>query len=129
MMEQIESPFYNESMSEALAYLNGHWLPQSQATLPFHDAGFVMGATVSDLCRTFHHRLFRWPDHLARFRRGLRATGIQRELSDEQITGLAQKLVEHNAALLHKNQDLALVIFASPEPIGYYAGLPGGIGD
>ena len=128
-MEQIESPFYNESMSEPLAYLNGHWLPQSRASLPFHDAGFVMGATVSDLCRTFRHRLFRWPDHLARFRRGLQATGIQPELSDEQISALAEKLVEHNAGLLNPNQDLALVIFATPGPIGYYAGQPGGIGD
>ena len=116
-------------MSEPLAYLNGRFLPQSQATLPLHDAGFVMGATVSDLCRTFHHRFFRWPDHLARFRRGLQATGIQPDLSDEQVTNLAHKLVEHNAGLLNKNQDLALVVFATPGPIGYYAGLPGGPGE
>jgi branched-subunit amino acid aminotransferase/4-amino-4-deoxychorismate lyase len=115
-------------MSEPLAYLNGHFLPHSQATLPLHDAGFVMGATVSDLCRTFHHRLFRWPDHLARFRGGLQATGIRPDLSDEQITNLGHKLVELNAGLLNKNQDLALVVFVTPGPIGYYAGQPGGVG-
>jgi branched-chain amino acid aminotransferase len=116
-------------MSEPLAYLNGRWLPQSQAALPLHDAGFVMGATVSDLCRTFHHRLFRWADHLARFRRGLHATGIEPDLSDERITSLADNLVEHNAAILKQNQDLALVMFATPGPIGYFAGQSGGIGD
>ena len=26
--------------------------------VPVHDAGFVMGATVTDLCRTFRHRLY-----------------------------------------------------------------------
>src|SRR5437867_13335806 len=99
-------------MSEPLAYLNGHWLPQSQASLPVHDAGFVMGATVSDLCRTFRHRLFRWPDHLARFRRGLEATAIHPAQADEEITSLAEKLVDHNASLLKPEQDLALVVFA-----------------
>jgi branched-chain amino acid aminotransferase len=116
-------------MSEPLAFLNSHFLSQSQASLPLHDAGFVMGATVSDLCRTFRHQLFRWPDHLARFRRGLDATGIQPDLSDQQTTNLAEKLVEHNARLLDKNQDLALIVFATPGSIGYYAGQPGGAGD
>ncbi len=116
-------------MAESLAYLNGHWLPQSQASLPLHDAGFVMGATVSDLCRSIHHRLFRWQDHLARFRRGLQAAWIELSLSDEEITALAEKLVGHNAELLGSEQDLALVVFATPGPIGYYAGQAGGAGD
>lgn len=116
-------------MSEPLAYLNGHFLPQSQATLPLHDAGFVMGATVSDLCRTFHHQLFRWPDHLARVRRGWQATGIEPNLSDEKISSLVESLVEHNTALLKRNQDLALVMFATPGLVGYYAGQPGAAGD
>lgn len=128
-MERIGNPFYNESMSEPLAYLNGQFLPQSQATLPVHDAGFVMGATVSDLCRTFRHQLFRWPDHLARFRNGLNATGIQPDCSDSEISAIAEKVISHNAVLLQPEQDLALVLFATPGPIGYYAGEPGGPGD
>ena len=116
-------------MSEPLAYLNGSFLPQYQANLPYHDAGFVMGATVSDMCRTFRHRLFRWPEHLARFRRGLEATGIDPDEGDKQITKLAEKLVEHNVGLVKPNQDLALVLFATPGPIGYYVGQPGAAGE
>ena len=116
-------------MSMPLAYLDGHLLPQRDLRLPLHDAGLVMGATVTDLCRTVHHRLYRWPDHFARFRRSCRATHLDPPLSEDEIERRAHELVEHNARLLGPGQELALVLLATPGPIGYYAGLPGGVGD
>lgn len=114
---------------EPRALLNGRVVPQSQATLALNDAGFVFGATVTDLCRTFHRRLYRWADHLARFRRSCAAAYLDVADSDEQITGWADELVAANAGLLSPGQELALVLFATPGPIGYYLGEPGGAGD
>jgi branched-subunit amino acid aminotransferase/4-amino-4-deoxychorismate lyase len=116
------------SATQPLAYLNGQFLPQVSAHLPLHDAGFVWGATVTDLCRTFHQRLYRLADHLHRFRHSCRLARVPQTLSDEELTGIAERLVEHNAALLGAGQELALVLFATPGPIGYYAGLPSGPG-
>jgi branched-chain amino acid aminotransferase len=116
-------------MPEPLVFLNGRLIPQSQAALPLHDAGFVMGATVTDLCRTFHHRLYRWPDHLARFAAGCRSAFISPPFGESEITARAEELTRHNAALLSPGQELALVLFATPGPIGYYLGEAGGLGD
>lgn len=116
-------------MPEPLAYLNGAFLPQARAFLPLHDAGFVMGATVTDLCRTFGHRLYRLADHLVRFRRSCQSARIAQPVSDEELASIAERLVEHNAALLEPRQDLALVMFATPGPVGYYAGQEGAAGD
>jgi branched-chain amino acid aminotransferase len=112
-----------------LAYLNGRLLPQAEAVLPLHDAGFVFGATVTDLARTFRHRLFRWPDHLARFRQSCKLARVPQPLADDELTRLAEQLVANNAGLLGPEQDLALVVFATPGPVGYYAGQTGGAGD
>jgi branched-chain amino acid aminotransferase len=109
-------------MTEPLAFLNGRVMPQSQAQLPLHDAGFVFGATVTDLCRTFRHRLYRWPDHLARFRHSCRTAYLDVPFEDATITQRAQELVAHNAGLIDTNGDLALVLFATPGPVGYYLG-------
>ena len=109
-------------MPEPLAYLNGDWLPAERMALPVHDAGFVFGATITDLCRTFRHRLFRWPDHSARFRRGCQYAGIVLASSDEQLTAIADKLIAHNVGLIAPDDDLALVVFATPGPLGHYAG-------
>jgi branched-chain amino acid aminotransferase len=116
-------------MIEPVAYLNGRLLPQSQARLTLHDAGFVLGATVTDLCRTYCHRLFRWPDHVRRFRQSCETALVPQPHSDEELTRLAEEIVGHNVRLLGPGQDLALVVFATPGPIGYYLGEPGGPGD
>jgi branched-chain amino acid aminotransferase len=108
-----------------LAYLSGRFLPVHEAALPLHDAGIVSGATVTDLCRTFRHRLFRWPDHLARFRRDCDTCFIPLAPSDEELAAVADRLIEHNAALLPPERELALVTFATPGPVGTYAGAPG----
>src|SRR5258708_3211048 len=109
-------------MSVPLAFLNGRFLPQSEASLPLHDAGFVMGATVTDFCRTFNRVLFRWPDHLARFRRDFETCFIPLTQSDEELTAIAEELIVKNASLLAPGQELALISFATPGPIGYYLG-------
>jgi branched-chain amino acid aminotransferase len=116
-------------MTEPLAYLHGRFLPQGEAHLALHDAGFVFGATVTDLVRTFAHRLFRLPDHLRRFRQSCALARVPQPLADEELTAIAERLVSHNAGLLRPGQDLALVLFATPGPIGYYLGEPGGPGD
>lgn len=116
-------------MDGPLALLDGHLIPQAQAQLPLHDAGFVLGATVTDLCRTFGHRLYRWEDHLARFRVSCSLTYIDVPLTDDAIGARARQLVEHNVRLIPPSDDLALVLFATPGPIGYYLGEPGGLGE
>jgi branched-subunit amino acid aminotransferase/4-amino-4-deoxychorismate lyase len=116
-------------MSEPLAYLGGRLLPQRDAALPLHDAGFVWGATVTDLARTFRHRLFRLADHLARFRRSCELARVPLAASGDELARVAEGLVAHNATLLGHEEDLALVMFATPGPVGYYLGEPGGPGD
>src|SRR5262245_51445788 len=117
-----------ESVEQPLIYCNG-FRPQTEALLTWHDAGFVWGATVTDLARTFRHRPFRLAEHLARFRASCRAARVPLLVSEEELSRIAEELVAHNAALLPPEGDLALVIFATPGSIGYYLGEPGGPGD
>jgi len=120
---------------EPLAFLNGEFLPYSAARLPLHDAGFVFGATVSDLCRTFHHRLFRLTDHLLRLADNCRLLGIDLgivpSLSDPlaELETAAERVVAHNVPLLSSpEQELMLVLFATPGPLAHYLGQTGGLG-
>jgi len=109
-------------MSTPLAYLNGRFLSFHEAQLSLRDAGFVFGATVVDNARTFRHRLFRWSDHLARFRRDCTACYVPLESTDEQISSAAEELVDHNAKLLPPGGELQLVTFATPGLLGHYVG-------
>jgi branched-subunit amino acid aminotransferase/4-amino-4-deoxychorismate lyase len=105
-----------------LAFHNGRFLPYSELHIPSHDAGFVFGATVTDFCRTYAHKLFRWPDHLARLRRDCEACFIPLPYSDDELTSAAETLVTENTKHLPPGDDLALITFATPGPLGYMAG-------
>jgi branched-chain amino acid aminotransferase len=111
--------------AEPIAFRNGMFAPQGELALGFADAGFVFGATVTDFCRTYRHRLFRWPDHLTRLRRDCADCHVPLPYSDGELTAVAERLVGHNAALVGESEDLALVTFATPGPLGYMTGHAG----
>ena len=107
-------------MPEAIAYLNGRLLPVREASLPIDDAGFVVGATVTEQLRTFAGRLFRLPKHLARLEHSLAVCGLDPGLSSGEFAHIAEELVAHNHPLLAAGDDLGLAIFVTP---GTYAAL------
>jgi branched-subunit amino acid aminotransferase/4-amino-4-deoxychorismate lyase len=104
--------------SEPLAFSNGRFIPPAELALTFADAGFVSGVTVTDFCRTYRRRLFRWPDHLARLRHDCAACHVALPYSDAELTEAAERLVTADA----QTEELALVTFATPGPLGYLTG-------
>ena len=106
--------------ADPLAFHNGRFVPPADLTLGFADAGIVFGATVTDFCRTYRRRLFRWPDHLARLRRDCAACHVPLPYTDAELTTAAEHLVAHNAGA----DDLAVITFATPGPLGYMLGRP-----
>ncbi len=103
-------------MSEPLAYLNGQLIPASQAVVPVYDAGFVLGATVTEQLRTFRGEIFRLPKHLARLRHSLEVASIQPRESLCDLADISQRLVANNRALIEADDDLGLSIFITPGP-------------
>lgn len=110
----------------SVAYLNGRFVPFADAGLPLHDAGFVSGATVVDNARTYGRTLFRWTDHLARFRRDCEACYVPLAATDAELTAIATELVARNGALLPADGELQVVTFATPGPLGFYVGAANG---
>jgi branched-chain amino acid aminotransferase len=103
-------------MTLPLVYRNGqftHDLPVVSAT----DAGFVSGATVTDLVRTFNHKLYRFDDHLARFRQSCKLCRIPLPTGDSELRAAAARLVAENIGT-----ELALVMLATPGPLGRFTG-------
>lgn len=109
-------------MSEPQAYLNGRFLPASQTMIPPVDAGFVLGASVTEQLRTFGGQLFRLDDHLARLERSLELVGIEPGLTRAQFAEISRELVAHNHPLLGPGDDLGLSVFVTPGVYASYAG-------
>ena len=61
----------------SVVHLNGDYLPADEARIPVSDRGFLFGDGVYEVTPAYRGRLFRWPEHLARMRKGLAALGIE----------------------------------------------------
>ncbi len=46
----------NKIMTEPIVYLNHEIVPATQAHVKIYDTGVVLGATVTEMVRTFHQR-------------------------------------------------------------------------
>lgn len=110
---------------EPLVYLRGRTVPASQAHIAIYDAAVVLGATVTDLARTFRQEPYRLDDHVRRFYRSCKYARILPRESPEQTLAIGRELIARNAALLGEGSELALVLFISPGEFPVYAGSAG----
>jgi len=113
------------SSREPNVFLNGEFVPASQAHLAIYDAGIVLGATVTEMVRTFRHRLFRLDDHLDRLARSLRYVRFDIGMSIGELGKKVTELATRNAELLGPEDDLGLVIFVTAGEYPTYAGSAG----
>ncbi len=101
-------------------WCNGAFVRLEQAGLAWTDAGFVFGAVVVDNARTFHGRLYRWADHLARWRRHCAYCGVPLPYTDAELTAAAEGLLARNRAGPAGRGEVQLVSFATPGPLALY---------
>ncbi len=107
---------------EPLVYIDGGFVPASKARINIFDFGIVLGATVTDLMRTFHKQPFRLDDHVRRFHESCRYARIPVPLDPRENARIAAELVRRNAALLPEGAELCVVWFITPGENAVYAG-------
>jgi branched-chain amino acid aminotransferase len=95
-------------MEERVVYLNGGFLPESQAKVSVFDSGFNAGDGVYDVTRTFAHKPFRLRDHVERLFRSLQYTRIDCGLSLDEMEKVSLEVIDRNKRLLSDSEDLAL---------------------
>jgi branched-subunit amino acid aminotransferase/4-amino-4-deoxychorismate lyase len=113
------------TMPEPIAYLNGRWLPVSQAAVSVYDGGFMQGVTVAEQLRTFGGKLFRLDQHLDRLERSLAIVGVNPGLRREDLELIATELAAQNHTLLDLADDLGLSIFVTPGPYASFVAAAG----
>jgi branched-chain amino acid aminotransferase len=101
-----------------VAWLDGRFVPRAEFAVPAGDAGFVLGATVTEQLRTFAGRLFLPEPHAVRLSRSLKLVGIAPGSSVDEIMAAAQAVANRNHPLLPAAghappADLGLVIFVT----------------
>jgi D-alanine transaminase len=80
-------------MTDNLCFLNGDFLPISQAKISVLDRGFIFGDGIYDVTPVYGGRLFRFDEHMARLQRGLDKIRIANPHTREQWLAQCRRLV------------------------------------
>jgi D-alanine transaminase len=83
-------------MSEAIVFLNGEYLPLSEAKVPVLDRGFIFGDGVYEVIPAYAGHLFRLEEHLQRLQNSLTAVRIHNPYAEAQWRSVLNKLLEKN---------------------------------
>jgi len=98
-------------MTEPQAYLNGAFIPCSEAKLAVTDLGIVYGASITEMVRTFSHQLFMLDAHLERLFSALDYVCIEPALEKSELKQICETVIEQNASLLPSTHDMGLTMF------------------
>lgn len=85
-------------MTEAICFLNGEFLPLSQAKVSVLDRGFIFGDSVYEVIPVYRRKPFRIADHLQRLQRSLSAIRINNPYHADAWSQLIGDLIKRNAS-------------------------------
>jgi len=115
-------------MSEMKAYLNGRLIPVADARLPVWDLGVVMGATATEMMRTFRWGAYRVGEHLERLRGSIGILGLSEELGRLPWEEWIGDLVNRNKVEGQEWQEMGISAFVTAGPARICGGGRGGTG-
>ena len=96
-------------MSDRVAYLNGEWVKESEATVSIHDRGFILADAAYEVARTFRHQPFRMERHMARLYSTLRYLAIDPGMDAGAMQDLALEVLERNLPLLGQDGEYRII--------------------
>ena len=91
--------------NERTVWMNGDFIPESQALVPYRDRSFLFGDGAFDLTRTFNGRIFKLDEHIDRLYRSLKALHLDPTMPPERMTEITKEVVDRNRHLLGENDD------------------------
>ncbi len=79
-----------------IVYLNGQWLPLSDATISIEDRGFMFGDGVYEVVRCYNGRPIAMADHVQRLRHSLEAIRIRFDGEIPDFAALSDEVLKRN---------------------------------
>jgi branched-chain amino acid aminotransferase len=79
-----------------LVFLNGQFLPETEAVVPINDRGFLLGDGLFETVRVVAGKPFRFAQHLERMTRGADYLKIKLPFAPKELEKFTKRLIEEN---------------------------------
>ncbi|MDB5209704.1 MAG: amino acid aminotransferase [Sediminibacterium sp.] len=103
-------------MPELLCFLNGRFIPLSEATIPVNDLGLQRGYGIFDFLRVTDGAPLFWEDHLDRFYQSAEMMRLSIRYSRDEMRSIIKELLQRNGLA---NAGIKLLLTGGPSSDGY----------
>jgi len=106
-----------------LVYMNGNFVPESQAKVSIYDSSLMFGDMVFEMTRSFNKKHFMLHEHIDRLFVGLKILRIDINTTKEEIYKTCLETAKKNEHLFEKDDEHRLMIDISRGVLGTYEGI------
>lgn len=99
--------------AEAVYYIDGRFLPASEAVLPVNDLALLRGYGVFDFIRTYGGRPFLLGEHIARLEESARRIRLPFPWSRREVMGIVGRALEMNP---EQESNIRVIVTGGPSP-------------
>lgn len=103
-----------------LVYVNGEFVPESEAKVSIFDSALMFGDMVFEMTRSFNKQQFKLREHLERLIAGTKILRIPLNLSIDDLENICKRVVEVNEPFFSSTDEHRLMINVSRGPLSIY---------
>ncbi len=107
--------------SGRVVYLNGEFVPESQARISVYDSALMFGDMVFEMTRSFNKKQFKLREHLQRLYYSMKHVQIEPPMTLDQMEEVCYATIDKNEPLFSATDEHRLMINVSRGPLSIYA--------
>ena len=107
--------------SGRVVYMNGKFVPESEAKISIFDSALMFGDMVFEMTRSFNKKQFKLREHLERLYVGIKILRIPMNMTIDELEKACYKTIERNDKVFESHDEHRLMINVSRGPLGLYA--------
>ena len=107
--------------SGRVVYMNGKFVPESEAKISIFDSALMFGDMVFEMTRSFNKKQFMLREHLERLYTGVKLVHIPLIMTIDELEQACYETIKRNDKVFDSHDEHRLMINISRGPLGVYA--------
>ena len=108
-----------------LVYMNGNFVPESQAKVSIYDSSLMFGDMIFEMTRSFNKKQFKLREHLERLYTGIKILRIPLKMTIDEMEKTVYETIERNESIFSFDDEHRIMIDISRGLLGIYQDVKG----
>ena len=104
-----------------LVYMNGEFVPETEAKISIFDSALMFGDMVFEMTRSFNKKQFKLHEHLERLYASIKHVHIPMKMTMNELEEVCYQTIEKNEPFFKKTDEHRLMINVSRGPLSIYS--------